>query len=124
MKKIVLLAALAAVIAAPAWAEKGHAHAPRHGGVLVEGKAADFELVAQPNAIHLYVSDHGKPLDLSQAQAQLTLLNGSEKQEVQLQPADGKLEANGTFKVGPGTKAVAVVSRGGKPLGTARFTLK
>jgi len=33
------------------------------------------------------------------------------------------VEATGSFKVGPGTKAMAVVTVAGKPA-TARFTLK
>ena len=37
--------------------------------------------------------------------------------------AGDKLEATGSFKVGPGTKAVAIVTVAGKP-STARFTLK
>ncbi len=58
------------------------------------------------------------------AGAKLTLLSGAGKQEVQLKPAGGnKLEAVGTFKVGPGTQAVAVVTIDGKPA-TARFSLK
>lgn len=52
-----------------------------------------------------------------------TLLTGAEKQEVELKPAGDKLEATGSFKVGPGTKAVAVMTINGKPA-TARFTLK
>jgi hypothetical protein len=63
-------------------------------------------------------------MDVSKASAKLTLLSGSEKQEVELKPEAGKLEAKGAFKVGPGTKAVAVVTNAGKTLGTARFTLK
>ena len=57
------------------------------------------------------------------ASAKLTLLSGTEKQEVELKPVGDKLEASGSFKVGPGTKAVAVVTVGGKPA-TARFTMK
>ena len=53
----------------------------------------------------------------------LTLLSGTDKQEIELKPAGDKLEATGSFKVGPGTKAVAVVTVAGKPA-TARFTLK
>ena len=34
-----------------------------------------------------------------------------------------RLEATGSFKVGPGTRAVAVITVGGKPA-TARFTVK
>jgi hypothetical protein len=127
MKKLFVVAALAIAASAPAFAQKekaAHAHAAQHGGVFVEGKEADYELVAKPELIQLYVADHGKPLDLSKASAKVTLLNGAEKQEVELKPAAGKLEASGTFKVGAGTKAVAVVTNAGKTLGTARFTLK
>jgi hypothetical protein len=67
--------------------------------------------------------DHGKPADVSKASAKLTLLSGKEKQEVELKPVVDKLEASGTFKVGPGTKAVAVVTVAGKPA-TVRFTMK
>ena len=57
------------------------------------------------------------------ASAKITLLTGSEKQEIELKPAGNKLEATGSFKVGPGTKAVAVVTIAGKAA-TARFSLK
>lgn len=100
-------------------------HEPQHGGILVEGKQADFELVAKPDVIKLYLSDHGKKMDHSKASAKVTLLTGAEKQEVTLAPAGGdKLEAKGSFKVAAGTKVVAVVTNDGKSLGTARFTLK
>lgn len=124
MKKLVLIAALAAAIAGPAFAQNADHHAAKHGGVFVEGKEADYELVAKPDVIQLYVYDHGKPKDVSKAAAKLTLLSGTEKQEVALAPAGDKLEVNGAFKVGPGTKAVAVVTNAGKTLGTVRFTLK
>jgi hypothetical protein len=125
MKKLVLVAALFAATTAPAFAQKsGHEHSARHGGVFVEGKEADYELVARPELIQLHVNDHGKPMDVSQATAKLTLLKGTEKQEVELRPAGGLLEARGSFKLGPGTKAVAAVTNAGKTLGTARFTLK
>jgi hypothetical protein len=101
----------------------GGDHKPWHGGIVAEGRDWDFELVAKPAAIQLYVRDHGKPADVTKASAKLTLLAGTEKQEVELKPAGDKLEAIGSFKVGPGTKAVAVVTVNGKP-STARFTLK
>lgn len=98
-------------------------HKPLHGGVVVEVKDMDYELVAKPAVIQLYLRDHGKKADVSKAIAKVTLLTGTEKQEVELKPAGDKLEATGSFKVGPGTKAVAVVTVAGKPA-TARFTLK
>lgn len=127
MKKLMLTALVAAAVATPALAQKdahSHSHSAKHGGVVVEGKEADYELVAKPGLIQLYVNDHGKPMDLTKASAKLTLLSGSDKQEVELKPVAGKLEASGSFKVAAGTKAVAVVSNAGKTLGTARFTLK
>ena len=99
-------------------------HEPVHGGIFVEGKQADFELVAKPDVLHLYLRDHGKPMSVAKASAKLTILSGAEKQEVVLAPVGDKLEAKGSFKIAPGTKIVAVVSNEGKPLGTARFTLK
>jgi hypothetical protein len=83
----------------------------------------DYELVAKSSVVQLYLRDHGKKVDIPKATAKVTLLTGAEKQEVELKPAGDKLEATGSFKVGPGTKAVAVVTVNGKP-STARFTLK
>ncbi len=101
-----------------------HDLTPRHGGVVVVAKDLDFELVAKPAAISLHVRDHGKLVDLRKASAKLTLLTGTEKTEVMLAPAGDRLQAQGNFKVGAGTKVVAVVSLPGKPPKTARFTVK
>ena len=130
MKPHALIAPLAIALAAGiahAASEKhdhAHEHKPMHGGVVVEVKDMDYELVAKATSIQLHLRDHGKPADVSKASAKLTLLTGAEKQEVELKPAGDKLEATGTFKVGPGTKVVALVSIAGKPAGTVRFALK
>ena len=124
MTAILLTVALALFGGAALAAGEDH-HKPQHGGILVEGKQADFELVAKPDVLQLYLSDHGKKMDHSKASAKVTLLSGKEKQEVTLAPAgNDKLEANGSFKVAAGTKVVAVVSNGGKSVGTARFEIK
>lgn len=125
---LIALGALALAFAGAARAaddqhDHAHNHQPLHGGVVVEVKDMDYELVAQPGSLQLYLRDHGKPVDLAKASARLTLLTGSEKQDVELKPAGDKLAASGSFKLGPGTKAVAVVTVNGKP-STARFTLK
>jgi len=121
------IATVAFALAGTAYAadkhDHAHEHKPLHGGVVVEVKDMDYELVAKPATIQIHVRDHGKPADVSKASAKVTLLTGTEKQEVELKPAGDKLEATGAFKVGPGTKAVAVVTINGKPA-TARFTLK
>ena len=128
MKTQALFATIALALAGTAFAAGDHHasdnHKPMHGGVVAASKIMDYELVAKPTAIQLYLRDHGKAADASKASAKLTLLSGSEKQEVELKPAGDKLEATGSFKVGPGTKAVAVVTIAGKPAGTVRFALK
>ena len=128
MKTHAFLASFALALAGSAFAaddkhDHAHEHKPLHGGVVVEVKDIDYELVAKPTVIQLHLRDHGKPADVSKASAQVTLLTGTEKQEVELKPVGDKLEATGSFKVGPGTKAVAVVTIGGKPA-TARFSVK
>jgi hypothetical protein len=129
MKTQTLLASIALTLAGSAFAvgdkhDHAHEHKPMHGGVVVEVKDIDYELVAKPTMIQLHLRDHGKPADVSKASAKLTLLTGAEKQEVELKPAGDKLEASGTFKVGPGTKVVALVTIAGKSAGTVRFALK
>jgi hypothetical protein len=121
--KFHIAAAIALVLASTAHASGAHDHSPKHGGVVTEVKDMDYELVAKRSVVQLYLRDHGKKVDIAKATAKVTLLTGAEKQEVELKPAGDKLEATGSFKVGPGTKAVAVVTVAGKP-STARFNLK
>jgi len=125
MKFVQLMAALALAATGTAFAAEDHGHEtkPLHGGVLVVVKDVEFELVAKPDSLQLHLRDHGKPIDVSKASAKLTLLAGTEKQEVELKPAGEKLEAKGSFKVAANTKVVAIVSLAGKS-STARFVLK
>lgn len=103
--------------------DHGHEHTPLHGGLVVEVKDMDYELVAKPDSLALYLRDHGKAVDVSKVTAKITLLSGTDKQEVELKAAGDKLEAKGSFKVAAGTKAMAQVTVGGKS-STAKFVLK
>jgi len=127
MRRTVLFT-LVALAAMPAVAlAQGHTHTkatPKHGGVVVEVNEVDYELVAKADSIRLYLSDHGKPVNLANASAKVTLLTGSDKSKATLAPAGDKLEATGTFKVARGTKAVAVVTLPGKPAQSVRFDIK
>ena len=125
MKITQLIAALAFAATGAAFAADGHSHDPKplHGGVVVEVKDIEYELVAKPDLMQLHLRDHGKTVDVSQASAKVTLLSGADKQEVELKPAGDKLETKGNFKVAPNTKALVAVSLAGKP-STARFVLK
>ena len=114
---------LAGAIALPASGADDD-HAPRHGGIVADPKAGDLELVAKPELIVIHVSDHGKPMTLTSAGGKVTVFNGNDKTEAPLALVGGKLEARGSFKVGPGTKVLAEVSLNGKPAVATRFTLK
>lgn len=119
-KLSILLLACAFVLPATA----ANDHDPKHGGVVVETKGGDMELVAKPGLIVIHVSDHGKPMKLTSASGKVTIYNGSEKADAPLALAGDRLEAKGSFKVAAGTKVLAEVSLNGKPAVAARFTLK
>lgn len=125
MKLVQLIATLALAATGTVFAADGHSHDPKplHSGVVVEVKDIELELVAKPDAVQLHLRDHGKTVDVSKGSAKLTLLTGVDKQEVELKPVGDKLEARGSFKLAPNTKAVAIVLLAGKSF-TARFVLK
>jgi hypothetical protein len=114
---------------------KGHGHdgkaaahpheaKSQHGGVVAVVKDTNYELVARAGEVLLYVSDHGKPVDLAGATAKLTLLSGSKKAEMMLMPGKEALQAKSDFAVAAGTKAVAQVSMKGQPAQAVRFSIK
>jgi hypothetical protein len=112
------------VLCSIAWAGPNDGgHKPVHGGVLTTVKDIDYELVANTSTLRLYVRDHGKAVDVSKASAKLTLLSGTEKQEVELKPSGDRLEATGSFKVSAGTKVAAIITSGGKQT-AARFVVR
>ena len=109
---------LMALFASGAMAGSGHDLKPKFGGVEVETKVGDIEIVAKPESIQLTSSITVK---LDGGIAKVTLLNGTEKSEVNLAVAGDKLEAKGAFKI---TKGIALVTPLGKPTTTARFEVK
>ena len=124
MRVMSLIATLTLSIASVAFAADKHDdHTPKRGGIVVEVKDIDYELVAKPDRIQLYISNHGKSIDISKASAKITLLVGTVTQTVELKVAGEKFEATGKFNVPAGAKVVAQVNVGGKS-STARFVLK
>jgi hypothetical protein len=121
---VIAISASLALASLAANSAGNHSHDPKFGGVVVETKAGDLEIVAKPETIQIYVSDHGKAMKLDGAKAKVTLLNGTEKSEVELLPAGDKLETKGAFKVTQGTKGIAVLTLAGKPAVSARFEVK
>lgn len=123
MKFTTLLAAAAIGLSGAAFAQKSD-HGAKHGGIFVETKALDFEVLAKQDMVQVYVGEHGKTVKLDGAKGKVTLLNGTEKTEVDLVPVGDRLEAKGSFKVAKGTKGIVNVSLAGKPAATARFEVK
>lgn len=128
MKRIHLFTASMIMLSSFAFASSGHEHSHAHkslqGGVVVEANHLDFELLAKPDSIKLYVRDHDKQMNIKDASAKLTLLNGTNKSEVNLAWNGEVLEAKGTFIVTRGTKAVAVVNLPERKVTTVRFVVQ
>jgi hypothetical protein len=103
MKKMLvstLFASLLAVSTAPAWSHVGHGQ-PQFGGIVAEAGEAQFEIVGQGGKVVVHVTNHGQPLDTAAARGKLTVLAGTAKQEIRLQPAGAnRLEGQGSLTAG------------------------
>ena len=101
------------------------AHAGHHGGVVAMAGHTEYELVAKPELLTIYVSEEEKPVSTKGASGTLTLLAGKEKTNGTLVPAgENRLEAKGAFKLAPGARVVATVTLPGHKAEQVRFTLK
>ncbi len=97
---------------------------PKHGGIVKTVNDIQYEIVAKPDQITIYVFDHGEKMSLKDASGKLTLLVGKDKTEVPLIAGDDHvLIARGSFNVGKGTKALAVIKIAGKSA-SINWTLK
>lgn len=113
----------AALIASPASAGAGHG--PQHGGVAREVKSVTYELVAKPDSLTLYVSNHGKALSTEGATAEAVIYAGNEKIPVTLAPAgDNRMVAKGSFRTGVGVRVAITATLAGKPAAKVSFNLK
>ncbi len=124
MKKFLALVAIAASVAATG--AYAHGDKPKHGGI-VQSASNDisFELVNKDGKATIYVEDHGKPVATAGASGKLTVLNGTEKTEVPLEPtADNILVSKSDVKLGTGAKAIASVTFADKKTTNVRFSIK
>ena len=102
-----------------------HDHRPLHGGIVAEAGDLNYELVAKPDSLTIYVVDHGKPVATSGARGTATVHSGSEKLAAVLEPAgENRLAARGSFKLGVGGRVAASVALAGKPEVKLNFRLK
>jgi len=127
MKSILLSLAVASSLfaATPALAGAGHDHGPKYGGVVRELHNVAYELVAKPDSLTLYVSDHGKSVSTQGATAEAAIYAGNGKTTVKLEPAgDNRMVAKGSFKVGVGVRVVLTTTLAGKVPAKTTFKLK
>lgn len=102
-----------------------HGHQPLYGGIVAEAGDLNYELVAKPDSLTIYVTDHGKPVSASGARGTATVHSGNEKTTAVLEPAgENKLSAKGSFKQGVGVRVAATVALAGKPEAKLNFRLK
>ena len=100
-------------------------HKPMYGGIVTVVKDVQYELVAKPESVAVFILDHGKKVTTKGATGKLTLLTGSDKTDIALIPVgENGLEAKGTFKLPPGTKVVSTITLERKPAVSARFEVK
>ena len=126
MKVPALAGAMLMAFGTSVLAGEDHGHGRvHHGGIAVEVRDVDFEMVGSNDAITIYVRDHNKPVSTERATGKVTVLSGAEKSEAALVPAgDNKLTAKGGFKLAKGTKVVALVELPGKKPFNVRFAVK
>jgi hypothetical protein len=118
----VLLSMLTMVVKAPPAQAHGEAK-PKHGGVVSMAADLSFELVGTPAGAVIHVEDHGKPLSTAGMKGNITVLQGTAKQDAVLTAAGERLEAAGV-KLAPGAKVVASITTPTKKAITVRFTVK
>jgi len=107
-QRLTPLLALLSLLAMPLAMAHGDAK-PKHGGQVQAASDLNFELVAQPGGVLLYLEDHDQPLSSAGFSGKLTVLLDGAKSDAPLKPAgDNKLLAAG-LKLAAGAKAVAVV---------------
>ena len=113
------------LITQSAWAGPGHDHGPKYGGVVHKLHGVAYELVAKPDSLTVYVSDHDKPVSTQGGQAEAVIYASNGKTRAKLLPAgNNRLEAKGNFKVGVGVRVALTVSLPGKSPANAHFSLK
>lgn len=125
MKKHLALVAMAVTLATSpsVWA---HGEKAKHGGIVQESSnGVSLELVARDGKATIYVEDHGKPVSTVGASGKLTVLNGTEKSEVPLEPAgENTLVSKGDAKLSGGAKAIAAIKLADKKVMNVRFAVK
>lgn len=102
-----------------------HGAKAKHGGIMQTASDLQFELVTKNGIATIYVEDHDQGFSTAGATGKLTVLNGSEKTEVPLEPAgENTLITKSDAKLIAGAKAVALITFANKKTVSVRFSVK
>jgi hypothetical protein len=108
------------------YAHEDAPQAPQHEGVVSEAASGhNAELSLAGGMLMVYLRDHaGAPISSAGAQGEVTLLSGSAKQVLPLQPSGGDgLMAHGAYQAVAGNKALLKLTLPGQPAELFRFVL-
>lgn len=116
MNKLFSVFCLSAVLSTtPAMAHEDHGKA-MHGGLVAEAGHAQFEIVARDGRLTVHVSNHGTPVATVGASGKLSVLVGTAKYEIPLQPS-GDNRFTGTGELPEGARLLLVATwPGNKPM--------
>lgn len=111
MKRITLLSAVAALLAASPVLAHGNTK-PQHGGVVQMSGETLFELVRSRTGVAIYVSNDDGPMASATTTGKLSITAAGQTRAVALKPGPGnRLDAPG-LKLAPGAKlAVQVIDK-------------
>lgn len=98
---------------------------PKHGGLVKEVNDVQYEVVAKPGAIVVFVEDHGRKIETRGMTGKVSVRKGAERAEAPLAPAgENRLEARLNAQPAAGAVVIVQVTRPGKNEDTFRVTLK
>jgi hypothetical protein len=124
INRLISVLIIAAGFITPAWAGPNHDLKPKYSGIVAESRDVTLELVVLGDQVNLYISDHGKALNMKELNGKLTVLSGSVKTEHNFASAEQYLTATGMANLTKGSILVATVNGyQGKTL-NARFVYK
>lgn len=124
INRLISILIITAGFITPALAGPNHDLKPKHGGIVTESRDVTLELVVLGDQVNLYISDHGKILNMKELNGKLTVLSGSVKTEHIFAPTEQYLTATGIANLTKGSILVATITGyQGKTL-NARFVYK
>ena len=124
INRLISILIITAGFIAPALAGPNHDLKPKHGGIVAESRDVTLELVVLGDQVNLYISDHGKVLNMKELIGKLTILSGSVKTEHNFAPTQQYLTATGIVNLPKGSILVTTITGyQGKTL-NARFAYK